>query len=287
MISKFLGCFVFAVFAFGANQGFAIDTTSDSPNTQDASVIKAIQGNAHFEQHHTIIPLVCTRDQGCAKSQPYWTLVVNSAGVDYEVDAQFDLGRATAPTAVTVLGVTVPAGAVVSLEGAVEYSGDHYVLLNELRNIGVVRSSSSEMTDEFSAENLVEPASQPIIANFMNWNCRGQLDGKTELLAQIWFAGSETDQENRYRVRVSGSQVQGSSRQLFNIGTVDDAHVSRGTEQLVYDGKNSEASFRVSIQNSGVTRDVPGTLYLSVVKSVFNQNLPIEEQVNLLCNRTR
>lgn len=295
MVSKFLaGVVVFAMFAFGASQGFALDTTSGSSNSQDAqdaSVIRTVQGNAHFEQHHTIIPLICTREEGCAKSQPYWTLVVNSAGVDYEVDAQFDLGSETAPKAVTVLGVVVPSGAMVSLEGSVEYTGDHYVLLNELRDVGVIRTNISESLPESSTESLngalIDSASQPVIANFMNWSCRGQLDEKTQIMAQIWFAGSEPDQENRYRVRVSGSQMQGSSRQLFNIGYVDDAHVSRGTDQLVYDGKNNDVSFRVSIQNSGVIRDVPAVLNLSMVKSVFNQNLSIEEQVNLLCNRTR
>jgi hypothetical protein len=261
MISKFLSSFIIAIVAFGASQALATDTSSGM----------RVQGDAHFEMHHTLIPLVCTLEQGCAKSQPYWTVVINSGGVDYELDAQFDLGSADAPTSLTVMGVTVRPGALISVEGSVEYSGDHYVLLNEVRNIGLVRSDYAQGT----------------LANFINWSCRGQLDDKTQVLAEIWFAGTDLDQENRYRVRVSGSQDRGDTRQLFDIGYVDDAHVDRSADQTIYDGKSSTASFTVAIENAVVTHDVPGTLKLSVMRTVLNQSVPMDEQINILCNRTR
>jgi hypothetical protein len=272
MISKFLGTFIFATLAFGVTQAIASDTSVTPPNTETT---KTIQGSARFEEHHTIIPLFCTQQQGCAKSRPYWALVVNSSGVNYELDAQFDLGSNTVPQSITVNGVVVNSGALISLEGTVEYSGDHYVILNGLRSVGIVRS------------DLSNDGAVPIVANFINWSCHGQLDEQTQVMAEIWFAGSTATEENRYHVRVSGSQNDGKSHQSFNIGYVEDAQVSRDTGQLVYDGKNSDISFRVSIQSSDVNHDAPGTLNLTVERPILNQTVPMDEQVDIVCNRTR
>jgi hypothetical protein len=280
MISKFLASFIIAIAAFGASQALAADTSSgtspsispsNSGDNLDLESIKTVQGSAHFEMHHTLIPLICTPELGCAKSQPYWTVVINSGGIDYELDAQFELGNGNAPSSLTVLGVKVLPGSLISVEGSVEYTGDHYVLLNEVRRIGLVRSDYQ----------------QPIFAYFMNWSCRGQLDDKTQILAEIWHAGTDLDQESRYRVRVSGSKYRGDTRQLFDIGYVDDAHANRSVDQTIYDGKNSTASFTVAIQNAVVSHDVPGTLKLSVLQTVLDESVPMDEQVSILCNRTR
>ena len=280
MISKFLGSFIFATLAFGASQAFASDTPAASPDTETT---KIVEGSAHFEEHHTIIPLFCTQQQGCAKSRPYWTLIVNSSGVNYELDAQFALGSEVAPETVTVSGVVVRSGALISLEGTVEYTGDHYVLLTQARNVGILRSEASGK----GVEPAITPVMAPIMANFLNWSCRGQLDDNTQIIAQVWSSGTDTKEEGSYHVRVSGSENQGQSRQFFNIGYVDDAHVSRDTGQLIYDGKNSDVSLTLSIQDSGVVRDAPGTLNMTVVRSASNQDLPADEQVNILCNLTR
>lgn len=271
MISKFLGSFIIAFVAFGAIQAFAADASENVFNS-DWNASKTVQGNAHFELHHTLIPLVCTPIQGCAKSQPYWTVVVTSDGIDYELDAQFDLGSADAPLSVDLLGVTVRSGALITVEGNVEYSNDHYALLDQVRRVGLVRP---------------EGYSAPISANFMNWSCRGQLDDSTQVLAEVWSAGSNIDDADRYRVRVSGSENRGDSRRFFDIGYIDDAHASRAEDQIIYDGKSLDVSFTVAIRSTGVSHDVPGTLKLNVVRPVLNQNIPMDEQVAILCNRTR
>lgn len=100
-----------------------------------------VVGNAHFERRFTFVPLraelFCT-NAPCPKSEPYWALVLQSDGVQYEMDHQFSMGATTAPELVEVLGTVIRPGSRVMLDGEVESLSADYAVVTHVKAASLV-----------------------------------------------------------------------------------------------------------------------------------------------------
>ncbi|MEK6706980.1 MAG: hypothetical protein AABZ06_14475 [Bdellovibrionota bacterium] len=102
---------------------------------EDGTVI----GKVTFEKRTTIVPLsICEQGQICPKPQIYWSVMVHSNGVRYEIDEVFGLGNFKAPEYVELTGVVIKPGCQVALVGRVEPITKDYVIVSDIKQAMVL-----------------------------------------------------------------------------------------------------------------------------------------------------
>ena len=116
-----------------AELAFAIER----PLATESSVV----GSAHFEKRYTLVPLgtenVCQNDF-CPKSEPYWALVLENNGTQYEMDSIFDRGDTRSPEMLNVLGTIIRPGSRVVLDGELESFSNDYSVISQVKRASLV-----------------------------------------------------------------------------------------------------------------------------------------------------
>jgi hypothetical protein len=112
---------------------FANDETPVSPPST-----VAVSGKARFERRNTFVPLVVCEGALCPKPEPYWVLVLDDDGVNYEVDAMFARGSFNPPDSITVVGALIRPGERVEVDGRIHKLGRSYAIVYDIQHAGVI-----------------------------------------------------------------------------------------------------------------------------------------------------
>jgi hypothetical protein len=100
-----------------------------------------VVGNAHFERRYTFVPMhsdILCRGMPCPKSEPYWALVLDNDGVQYEMDHKFNLGEHVSPELIEVLGTVIRPGSRVMLDGQVEPLAENHNIVSHVTRATLV-----------------------------------------------------------------------------------------------------------------------------------------------------
>ena len=131
-----------------SSSGFARSTSfEDDAVVQDVSTIGKVKGKVSFERRATIVPLgdvqggqesqMMCENAICAKSEPYWVLVILQDKVKYELQEMFNLGSESPPESVLVSGAIIRPGTQITLEGRIQLIAPGYATIRDIRRIDV------------------------------------------------------------------------------------------------------------------------------------------------------
>jgi hypothetical protein len=264
------------LFVVMALVGWSQADASGAPSDQGLEVgqTASIQGVARLEERHTIIPFICEPQavDSCIQSKAYWSLVIYAANAHFEIDQRFAEGMDNAPESVELAGTTVTPGLTVKLEATVEYTGDvsgqNYYFVDQVRDVNIVTSEDSA---EFSLPN---------------WSCRGNVDANTELQANVWFGGGQTD---GYDLRLMGAVEGNLGRNTYALAAFSNAQGAADQTAFIYRGASSNASADLTVDDSANSNhDVPGKLKYSLgLMPESYGRIPPQLELNVLCDKTR
>jgi hypothetical protein len=259
----FKGICSFFVCAMAAILGFSVSAMADP--------LVHVEGSASFELRYTIAPRVIVVGEPEIQPQPYWVVVVKSAdGNTYELDQQFEFGKAEKPARVKLLGKTIEDNFGLSLDGEITYQADHYVWLHDVSHV-----------EPFNIDYHSDVTTQD---PFTNWTCQGQMDVANEVYADVWY------ESGAYIVRLSTAALQGDNRQFTELAYLDSGHINVSTDQTVFNASTTQDSITVAIDNSDAVAQVPGTMTFSVHASPRDLGMSTVKTVNdlkVICNRNR
>jgi len=106
---------------------FGIFTTAEDPVT-DVGSDQTIQGTIAFMQRVGITP-------GSLDEMPYWSVIVQSNGVDYELSHVFGIEYGVRPESTTIAGKTLQAGDRVTIAGKAQRIRKDFSLLSKIGSI--------------------------------------------------------------------------------------------------------------------------------------------------------
>lgn len=102
--------------------------------------LTTLSGQVTFERHATLIPMICELGSACpsrARSKAYWSLVVNSGGVRYELAQPVSFEALRAPEGFELDGVYIHDGDEITLLGIVETFTNDYGVISEVESVSV------------------------------------------------------------------------------------------------------------------------------------------------------
>lgn len=143
-----------------------------------------VTGEVSFERRATIVPFRLCESEPCARSTVYWSVIVHSQGVDYELDQTFNSGEENPPEAIELQGVVLRPGTRVAMDGKVELVARGYAILMDLKKVDIVMD----------------------YVLLGGWNCSTpDLVGTTKLWVDVWFQ-NEIQSGPTHQMRISGEQ---------------------------------------------------------------------------------
>jgi hypothetical protein len=177
-----------------------------------------VRGKAIFEQRKTVVPMIVCEGEDCPKPKPYWVLVVKRDNIKYELDRVFALGSLEAPDAVDIVGVSVPDGSDVVLEGSVRLVGKSYGIISDVQRVAV----------------LGEPR--------IVWTCESVTNEQPALRVDIF-----SDDVTGYEIRLFAVQPE----RITKIDAIAPVAHKRDQGSEVFEGGEAKSKIEVRIGQAG------------------------------------
>lgn len=210
-------------------------------------------GVVKFEQRFTRIEPTQCSILPCQRSEPYWSLVIDTGMSRYLLNQRIE--GLQAPQSFQLNGVTLRAGSRVRVWGeAIPEDPDFFILLS-VRKVSLLKS--------------------------MGWSCRSAENVSSVLLANVWYEITD-DHDGSYKMRLQ--EVQG--RAIYQIAFLNHALFTARSNELVFEGISSGAKIELDIENEpGKSIDFAGRLKITAAPQ--DRGLPREANIEMICNHTR
>jgi hypothetical protein len=227
-----------------------------------------ISGVAHFERHHTVIPLTYCNAVDCIRAKPYWAMVVQAGSSRYELNQVFNEGSERAPEAVRVGSVVIRPGSRVVVQGHVDVITRDYAVISDIQKIDVV------MDEELRSQEAGAP--------FFGWTCHSI--GETH---PVYVDVTQVSRNGGYAMKIlsdTGTEQEGL-RTVANFGEV---RLSMTDESIAFEGSTHRVSAQLAIdQRAGRINDLDSMLHMTNEFQTIDREFPVHTTVRLACNRTR
>lgn len=250
--------------------------------------LSRIQGAASFEMRSTVVPMtVCTEGMVCPRSQVYWTLVVHSGQVKYEIARPFAYGSTVQPESLEVSGVRIRPGLWISLEGVVYSLMPNYNVVSDVRNITVVPDQwGLELPLGEDAEKMdsLPPSDSVWSPETEGWNCENRL-GESTVIAQVWYGKTGANQEG-YHLQVRGRPS--PTAPIQDLAKLDQVQIRTSPNTVVFAGATREMRAMLAIRQTQASfTDFPSLLKIQRVENVSGRPSVSQNDQGLVCRPAR
>lgn len=194
-----------------------------------------VVGIAQFEKHQTIVALPLCGELPCQQSEAYWTLVLKSKRVRYEINVPFEEGRTIAPEFIEMDGAKIHLGSKVQIAGKIQFLSRDYAIVSEVKDLKIVADSS--------AENL------SILPIMRGWNCQSDGIFGAKVFTDVFFDPGQSGGD--YRINVTSGEGESTKQQIYiGIASVLGQATEEAESQVVFAGSNAVTQLRLTIRAS-------------------------------------
>jgi hypothetical protein len=225
-----------------------------------------VTGTAAFERHQTWVPLAHCDDEGeenCVRAKPYWSLVLHSTGIRYELAQMFAEGSAEAPESIELASTVIRPGSQLAITARVQLISRSYGVLTDVKAVNIVM------------DTRVRPP-------FYGWSCHS-----LELPRPIYVDVFLNMGEHRYSMRVL-SAGDTPDQPLRTIASFHRVSLDIQGGVIRFSGATRRFVAELSIdKRDGRVRDLDSLLRVNRTILSGRAGLPLETLVRLACNPTR
>lgn len=247
----------------------------DPLSTEDTATV---EGSVHFERRSTVVPFAVCESRECPKSQTYWSMVINSQGLKYELDEIFALGKEKAPESIEVSGLVIRPGSRVAVQGTVSYINNNYGIVSNVKTIAVI------MDTRRAGKGLIREQDTETSRSIQGWTCFGKdkASGR-RVYSQVWHE-YDLGGAGSYHLQV----VVGNDLDSTLLASISGLQPMLVRNKVSFRGMTKTLIAELVIDETDkVLLDFPAEIRLKQVVQESGARMPIEATVPMTCSRTR
>jgi hypothetical protein len=224
------------------------------------SIPVTVTGQVKFERRYTMVAGPHCGEGPCARSQSYWSVVVQSGDANYLIAPRLNEGEAQVPQYVEVAGVPLKPGSIIKVVGNAVSSSARLFRLTDIKTVTLLMD--------------------------LGWACHTSKQNDPNIYVRLWYSAQDAAENGTFKIRVQ----QFTENAIYQLAYIDHARFAAQNTGFAFVGTSPSVNVELSPEPGQQTvpqKKFPATLRISQKLGRSNQKIDMQAEIGLTCSQTR